>query len=106
MPSHTAAMGNSCWDPRTLTFLAKLGEMLEVVCENTGSLVSNGVGVDYHPFHAHGKNFLDIGSGNGTYDPVANEERLKEHSPVLRDTTKLYRYETQTSSGTDTGWRA
>jgi L-ascorbate oxidase len=106
MPNYTAAMENSGWDPETFAFPAKLGEVLEIVWENTGSLVSPGGGIDYHPFHAHGKHYYDCGSGNGTYDPVANEAKLKDYNPVLRDTTNLYRYETKTTTGADAGWRA
>ena len=106
MPNYTAALNNDGWDPKDFTFPAKLGEVLEIVWENTGSLVANGGAVDYHPFHAHGRHYYDIGSGNGTYDPVANEEKLKGYNPVLRDTTNLYRYESITQSGADAGWRA
>jgi L-ascorbate oxidase len=42
---------------------------------------------------------------SGTYDPIANEEKLKGYNPVLRDTTNLYRYETIKTPGVDAGWR-
>ena len=61
--------------------------------------------MDYHPFHAHGGHYYDCGSGNGTYNATANEEKLKLHPPVLRDTTNLYRYNTTTVSGERLGWR-
>jgi len=51
------------------------------------------------PFHAHGAYYYDIGSGNGTFDPDANEARLSGTSPVLRDTTVLYRYGNATGTG-------
>lgn len=105
MPNYTAALENQGWDPETFAFPAKLGEVLEIVWENTGSLVSGGGGVDYHPFHAHGGHYYDCGSGNGTYDPVANEARLKNYNPVKRDTTNLYRYGTKTTAGANAGWR-
>lgn len=107
MPNYTAALENYGWDPNTLTWPAKLGEVLEIIWENTGSIVGsppNG-GVDFHPFHAHGGHYYDIGSGNGTYDPVANEEKLKNYNPVLRDTTILYRYGEKTTAGAVAGWR-
>ncbi|KAJ4377382.1 hypothetical protein N0V83_000207 [Neocucurbitaria cava] len=108
MPNYTAALENDGWDPYTLTWPAKLGEVLEIIWVNTGSIVGdppNG-GVDFHPFHAHGGHYYDIGSGNGTYDPAANEEKLKDYSPVLRDTTNLYRYGAKTTAGANAGWRA
>ena len=82
-----------------------LSQVLEIILVNTGSLVNSNGGVDYHPFHAHGNHYYDLGSGNGTYDPAANELKLKDYNPVLRDTTNLYRYEASTTAGADAGWR-
>ena len=59
----------------------------------------------YHPFHAHGGHYYDIGSGNGTYDPSENEKKLQGYNPVLRDTTNLYRYTDATVAGINAGWR-
>ncbi|KAK1961562.1 L-ascorbate oxidase [Colletotrichum sublineola] len=105
IPNYTAAVQNNGWDPTTLTWPAKLGEVLEIIWHNTGSLVNGNGGLDIHPFHAHGGHYYDIGSGNGTYDPDANEERLKNYCPVKRDTTLLYRYGEKTTSGDVSGWR-
>jgi L-ascorbate oxidase len=105
MPNYTAAMENGGWDPHTLTWPAKLGEVVEIILENTGSLVNGNGGFDYHPFHLHGGHFYDCGSGNGTYDPVENEKKLKNYNPVLRDTTNLYRYQEKNKAGTQEGWR-
>ncbi|KAL6711560.1 hypothetical protein ACN47E_004494 [Coniothyrium glycines] len=105
MPNYTAALENNGWDPYTLTWPAKLGEVLEIILVNTGSIVNGNGGFDYHPFHIHGSHYYDCGSGNGTYDPDANEEKLKNYSPVLRDTTNLYRYREKGVAGDDEGWR-
>jgi L-ascorbate oxidase len=105
MPNYTAALENNGWDPYTLTWPAKLGEVLEIIIVNTGSKVNNGGGFDYHPFHMHGSHFYDCGSGNGTYDPIANEKKLEKYNPVLRDTTNLYRYREKGTAGDDEGWR-
>lgn len=105
MPNYTAALANGGWDPYTLTWPAKLGEVVEIILENTGSLVNNNGGYDYHPFHMHGGHYYDCGSGNGTYDADANEEKLKGYSPVLRDTTNLYRYQEKGTAGKEMGWR-
>jgi L-ascorbate oxidase len=105
MPNYTAALENGGWDPYTLTWPAKLGEVIEIILENTGSLVDNNGGFDYHPFHLHGGHFYDCGSGNGTYDPVANEKKLANYNPVKRDTTNLYRYQTKGTAGKQEGWR-
>jgi L-ascorbate oxidase len=63
-------------------------------------------GFDLHPFHAHGGHYWDLGSGNGTYDPVENEKKLAGYNPVKRDTTMLYRYATSGALNTTAGWRA
>ncbi|KAF2724415.1 multicopper oxidase [Polychaeton citri CBS 116435] len=106
IPDYDAALNNSGWDPATYTWPAKIGEVLEIVWHNTGSLVKNNGGLDFHPFHAHGGHYYDIGSGNGTYDQAANEERLKTYNPVLRDTTNLYKFASATDAGNEEGWRA
>ncbi|KAK1520268.1 L-ascorbate oxidase [Colletotrichum costaricense] len=105
IPNYTAAMNNNGWDPTTLTWPAKMGEVLEIIWHNTGSLVNGNGGLDFHPFHAHGGHYWDIGSGNGTYNSTENEERLKNYNPVKRDTTNLYRYGEKTKSGDVSGWR-
>jgi FtsP/CotA-like multicopper oxidase with cupredoxin domain len=102
-PSMTRALENNGLDLVTGAFPAEIGEVLEIVIQNTGA---DSGGLDAHPWHAHGSHYYDIGSGNGTYDAAANEERLKGRNPVKRDTTMLYRYETATTNGTDAGWRA
>ncbi|KAL0942080.1 l-ascorbate oxidase [Colletotrichum truncatum] len=106
IPNYTAAVNNNGWDPTTLTWPAKLGEVLEIVLHNTGSLVNGNGGVDFHPFHAHGGHYWDIGSGNGTYNATENEKKLENYNPVRRDTTNLYRYGEKTTSGANAGWRA
>lgn len=105
MPNYTAAIANGGWDPYTLTWPAKLGEVIEIILENTGSVVNNNGGFDYHPFHLHGAYYYDCGSGNGTYDPVANEKKLEGYNPVRRDTTNLYRYRSKGIAGKEEGWR-
>ena len=127
IPNYTAALENYGWDPETRTWPAKVGEVsfdvksvqigvlksksltilqvLEIIWQNTGSLVMDNGGVDYHPFHAHGGHYFDIGSGNGTYNATENEKKLQGYNPVLRDTTNLYRYTPYTVAGIDAGWR-
>lgn len=108
IPDYNTSIANRGWDPRTKSYPAKVGEVLEIVIQNTGSLVSNGGGVDVHPFHAHGQHYYDLGSGNGTYNPLTVEDaRINANfTPVKRDTTMLYRYEEKTTAGAPAGWRA
>lgn len=108
VPDYDTAVANGGWDPKNKAYAAKVGEVLEIVFQNTGSIVNNNGGVDVHPFHAHGAHYYDLGSGNGTYDANATEAARVEagYTPVKRDTTMLYRYETKTTAGADAGWRA
>ncbi|KAF3932147.1 Laccase-14 [Dactylellina cionopaga] len=105
IPNFHAAIANNSYDPESLIFPAQLGETIDIVWLN-----NNGPsgGWDFHPFHAHGGHFWDLGAGNGTYNATANEEymRSKNYTPVLRDTTVGYRYATKGVPQTTAGWRA
>jgi L-ascorbate oxidase len=106
MPDYAAALANGGWDPKTLTWPVKLGEVLEIILENTGSDdPGNRGGIDFHPFHIHGGHYYDCGSGGGVYNAAENEKKLAGYNPVLRDTTNLYRYADKTSAGNTDGWR-
>lgn len=108
VPDFDAAVANDGWDPATKAFPARLGEVLEIVFQNTGSLANGGGGVDVHPFHAHGEHYFDVGGGDGSYDAEANEASIVAagYEPVKRDTTMLYRYVTNAGAGVPAGWRA
>lgn len=106
MPDYDAALANNGWDPKTYTWPAKIGEVLEIIIYNEPSAVHNNYGLDYHPWHAHGGHFYDIGSGNGTYNSTRNEAKLANYNPVLRDTTNVYRYTDKQTQDTNAGWRA
>lgn len=104
VPNYDAALANYGWDPATLAFPARLGEVLDIVWLN-----DNGPsgGWDIHPFHAHGGHYWDLGSGNGTYNATVNEEKFEAgYVPVKRDTTMLYRYAESGVPHTTAGWRA
>jgi L-ascorbate oxidase len=109
IPDYEAALANYGWDPKTLAYPAKIGEIIDIVWEN-----NNGPsgGWDIHPFHAHGRHYWDLGSGNGTYNATENNaklEKLQEESgwtPAVRDTTMGYRYAEKGVSNTTAGWRA
>ncbi|KAK9374435.1 Cupredoxin [Lipomyces chichibuensis] len=103
LPSYESAIANGGMDNKTRAFPGKLGEVLEIVIQNTGATNGN---LDVHPFHAHGVHYYDIGSGNGTYNVSENEKRLKGTEPVRRDTTMLYKYNQTTTPGAHEGWRA
>jgi L-ascorbate oxidase len=105
IPDYDGAVANGGIDPVFNAFPARIGEVLEIVIQNTGSLSGNG-SLDVHPFHAHGGHFYDIGSGDGIYDLEANENRLAATSPVKRDTTMLFKYAASTGVGQKAGWRA
>jgi L-ascorbate oxidase len=91
LPDYAVAVANGGMDDRVRAFPAKIGEVLEIVIQNTGA-AANG-GLDVHPFHMHGAHIYDIGARNGTYDVDENERRLQGTQPVKRNTTMLYRYD-------------
>lgn len=109
IPNYDAALQNYGWDPASLAYPAKLGEIIDIVWEN-----NNGPsgGWDIHPFHAHGRHYWDLGSGNGTYDATENNAKLDAlfekdgWTPALRDTTMQYRYAEKGVPYTTAGWRA
>ncbi|KAH9905689.1 L-ascorbate oxidase [Xylariomycetidae sp. FL2044] len=102
-PDYDAAVANGGWDPKTNAFPAKVGEVLDIVWESNSGPTG---GFEYHPMHAHGEHYFDLGSGNGTYDAVANEVRFANYTPARRDTTVLHRYTTKGVDNTTAGWRA
>lgn len=103
IPNYEAALLNGGWDPTNQLFPAKIGEIIDIIWEN-----SNIPTPQYHthPLHVHGRHVWDLGSGNGTYDPVANEKKLAGFTPIKRDTTLLYRYSSQGVANSTVGWRA
>lgn len=113
VPNYDNAMDNSGWDPDTKAFPVNIGEVLEVVIQNTGAINADGNDqgsglVEAHPFHIHGQHVWDIGSGDGTYDAEANEKKIKNkgYTPVRRDTSMLYKYQDTVNPGEFAGWRA
>ncbi|KEF57337.1 L-ascorbate oxidase [Exophiala aquamarina CBS 119918] len=102
-PNYTAALQNGGWDPYSNAFPALPGEVLDIVWQSNSGVTG---GWDFHPMHAHGKHYFDLGSGNGTYNATANEPRFVNYTPARRDTTLLYRYATSGMPQTTAGWRA
>ncbi|KAI1127009.1 L-ascorbate oxidase [Nemania abortiva] len=102
-PNYGVALKHKGWDPRMRAFPAEVGEVLDIVwLSNSGP---SGM-FEYHPMHAHGEHYWDLGSGNGTYDAVANEKHFANYTPARRDTTMLYRYAEQGKDQVTAGWRA
>lgn len=82
---------------------ARVGEVLDIVwSSNSGP----SGGFDFHPMHAHGAHYWDLGAGAGVYDAAANEERFEGYTPAMRDTTQLYRYAVSGAPHSTNGWRA
>ncbi|KAK5635758.1 hypothetical protein RRF57_011470 [Xylaria bambusicola] len=109
IPNYLMAIANGGLDPRTKSYPAKLGEVLEIVLQNIGTRTydgSAGGGLDTHPWHMHGKHYYDIGAGEGAYDPAVAEAKLQGTTPIQRDTTMLFRYDATTGVGEVHGWRA
>ncbi len=117
-PDYRAAMANSDsgWDPATLAFPVRVGEVIDIVWQQTNHEARHSY--DYHPMHAHGERYWDLGAGLGQYDPTANERRFANYTPAQRDSTMLYSYSTGSQgkrsgglgggnrSTTSSAWRA
>ncbi|TGJ84625.1 hypothetical protein E0Z10_g4152 [Xylaria hypoxylon] len=102
-PDYDVAVKHQGWDPVMKAWPAKVGEVLDIVwLSNSGP---SGL-FEYHPMHAHGEHYWDLGSGNGTYDPVSNEKHFQNYTPARRDTTMLYRYAERGGNSVTAGWRA
>ncbi|KAH7239898.1 Cupredoxin [Fusarium redolens] len=80
LPDYDAAVANGGLDPKTGTYPAKLGEVIEI---------------DGTPG----------GGGPGAWDPDVVEKRLNGIYPVLRDTTLLYRYQEGVKPNKKARWR-
>lgn len=102
-PDYDAALANDGWDPSTRAWPALVGEVLDIVWVSNSGPTG---GWDFHPMHAHGAHYWDLGSGNGTYDAAANEGRFAAYTPARRDTTQLYRYAASGEPHRSSGWRA
>jgi L-ascorbate oxidase len=105
----TAVQKYGGWDPNLNVYAARVGEVIDIILINEPNGLTGGF--DVHPWHIHGGHVYDLGSGSGTYNATANEERLHGYNPVLRDTTYLYKYTSSDDVGanidyTSQGWRA
>ena len=87
---------------------ARIGEVIDIILMNEPQ--GDIGGFDVHPWHIHGGHVYDLGSGRGQYDPSAVENKLRTYTPILRDTTYLYRYTSGDGLNlepyTHHGWRA
>lgn len=71
----------------TRSFPAALGEVIEIIIQNTDSDVGS---VYFHPFYAYGAYYYDLGGRNDTYDPVTKEKNIRGLGLARRDTSMLY----------------
>jgi hypothetical protein len=105
----TAVQKYGGWDPNLNVYAARVGEIIDIILVNEPNGLN--VGFDVHPWHIHGDHVYDMGSGPGTYNATANEEKLRNYKPILRDTSFLYKYTPGEEVGTNKnytsqGWRA
>ncbi|KAL2834368.1 L-ascorbate oxidase [Aspergillus cavernicola] len=108
---NTAVQKYGGWDPQLNVYAAKLGEVIDLILVNEPNGISGGF--DSHPWHIHGDHVWDLGSGPGTYNATANEEKLQltGYTPIQRDTSLLHKYTETDDEGlglnyTSQGWRA
>ena len=115
-----ANKANPGFDPLSHTYPVRIGEVLEIVWQNSASQPGGGV-YGVHPMHAHGGPYWDMGSGSGVYSPEAHEALLLQAQAQARngngngngaaagwtgsrrDTTMLYTYDDDAASSTATG---
>ncbi|KAK8158028.1 Cupredoxin [Phyllosticta citrichinensis] len=103
LPNYEVAIANGGVDPNAKAWPFKIGEVIEFIFENTGSTQG---GADVHPIHIHGKHCFYIGSGKGEYNRTENEQKLAAagHTPVVRDSSMLYRYSPKEKTGVKHSW--
>ena len=77
------------YDPKTDVFLAKAGEVVDIVIINRPSELS--AATEIHPWHMHSSKHFHVASGNGTFSIEAYREARKQFPhPVPRDTTTVF----------------
>lgn len=104
IPDYRTAIVNGGWDPETRLLVARVGEVIDIIWENSNTPTPQ---FHTHPLHMHGSHVWDLGSGNGTDDVEKKERLLRNFTPAERDTTLLYRYTQQQGAyNTTAGWRA
>jgi L-ascorbate oxidase len=97
------------WDPRLNVYVARPGEVIDIILLNSPDAANPGY--DSHPWHIHGGHVYDIGSGDGDYNAEEHLRKLGDWQPALRDTTYLYKYPGHEDLGSSKpgqthGWRA
>lgn len=92
-PSYERAMDNRTeigWDEESKTYVAKKGEVLDIVLINRPSALSGHT--EIHPFHFHSSKAWHLASGPGTFSDealaAARDKGFKD--PVPRDTFNLW----------------
>lgn len=106
MPNYDLAVDQyGGWDPNLNVYVAKPGEVIDIIILNVPDGTSTGY--DIHPWHIHGGHIYDIGSGSGNYSIEENYRKLGDWIPAKRDTTYLYKYTDDNGiAGQPNGWRA
>ncbi len=89
-------------------YAVQMGDIIDVIIHNG---VKDYSASDAHPYHWHGAHYWDLGHGPGSYTDQArddNDKAIKEgkRTPLLRDTSVLYRYHKNDARGGADGWRA
>lgn len=114
LPDYDAAVAHGGLDPRTKTYPARMGEVVEVVLQYLNARILEPIPLGQsrfplipqtHPMHAHGAHYWDVGGGQGAWDAATAERRLAGTRPVRRDTTVLYGYGRELPAGAPVGWR-
>jgi hypothetical protein len=86
--NYTRAYENGGFDSVTNVYPIKLGHTIDIVFQLIGA--KGDLYPDTHPFHVHGNNFFDMGSGPGEFTERAFQAQLAQINPIQRDTTMGY----------------
>jgi L-ascorbate oxidase len=78
-----ASLGNG-------VYVSKLGEVVDIVLQNTNTLVPNNS--EIHPWHFHGHDFWVLGYGEGVFDPRNSTKTYNLVNPPLRNTVAVFPY--------------
>ncbi|CAM6078940.1 unnamed protein product [Sphagnum tenellum] len=78
-----ASLGNG-------VYVSKLGEVVDIVIQNTNTLVPNNS--EIHPWHFHGHDFWVLGYGEGVFDPRNSTKTYNLLNPPLRNTVAVFPY--------------
>ncbi|KAK9760000.1 hypothetical protein K7432_016420 [Basidiobolus ranarum] len=88
-PDYEIAIANGGYDATRETYPIRLGEVIQVVLQNT--YMNESRACISHPFHLHGHSIYDLGGGYGKYNPEIDGLAVQQiTNPLFRDVVNVY----------------